>query len=224
MPEITLSLGIPKQPTTRRNNMNTKKYVWSVNDSPQSALADRRAKKDLEILKRVERSDTKDLSVAGLKRSIFDVKSFELWSQDVPEVKQLQIGDTFEVPHYVYRPYSGRKATYDVCNAEFTVLDKKTHKRVDEVLDADGTKFNKRKYEKTYVLLESTKDRHEGPDTWFEKCSTFSAARDGGGYFFPLKKKKQQWVSQVEILMMFLQDGGLCPLKRRKITCKYCDN
>ena len=48
------------------------------------------------VMKRVERSDTKDLSVAGLKRSIFDVKSFELWSQDVPEVKQLQIGDTLK--------------------------------------------------------------------------------------------------------------------------------
>ena len=200
-----------------------KKYTWSSNDGPQSAIVDRLAKETLQVLKTVEESDVKDLSVAGLKRSIFDVKSFELWSQDVPEVKQLEIGDTFEVPHYVYRPYSGRNASYDVCNAEFTVLDKKIHKSVTEVLNADGTKFNKRKYEKTYVLLESTKDRHKGPDTWFERCSNFSARRENGGYYYPLKKKKQQWVSQKEILRMFLKDGGLCPLKRRKLKCRYCD-
>jgi len=200
-----------------------KKYTWSSDDGPQSAIVDRLAKQTLQVLKTVEESDVKDLSVAGLKRSIFDVKSFELWSQDVPEIKELQIGDTFEVPHYVYRPYSGRKASYDVCNAEFTVLDKKIHKSVTEVLNADGTKFNKRKYEKTYVLLESAKDRHEGPDTWFERCSNFSARRENGGYYYPLKKKKQQWVSQEEILRMFLKDGGLCPLKRRKQSCRYCD-
>lgn len=200
-----------------------KKYTWSSDDGPQSAIVDRLAKQTLQVLKTVEESDVKDLSVAGLKRSIFDVKSFELWSQDVPEVKQLQIGDTFEVPHYVYRPYSGRKASYDVCDAEFTVLDKKIHKSVTEVLNADGTKFNKRKYEKTYVLLESTKERHQGPDTWFERCSSFSARRENGGYYYPLKKKKQQWVSQEEILRMFLKDGGLCPLIRRKQSCRYCD-
>jgi hypothetical protein len=200
-----------------------KKYTWSSNDGPQSALADRLAKEDLQILKQIEMSDTKDLSVAGLKRSLFDVKSYELWSQDVPEIKKLQIGDTFEVPHYVYRPYSDRRRGYRVCNAEFKVLDKKTHKRVDEVLDADGTKFNKRKYEKTYVLLESAIERNQGPDTWFERCSNFSARRENGGYYYPLKKKKQQWVSQQEILMMFLKDGGLCPLIRRKQSCRYCE-
>ncbi len=200
-----------------------KKYTWSSNDGPQSAVVDRLARPTLQVLKTVEESDVKDLSVAGLKRSIFDVKSYELWSQEVPEIKELQIGDTFEVPHYVYRPYSGRKTTYDVCNAEFTVLDKKIHKSVTEVLNADGTKFNKRKYEKTYVLLESTKDRHKGPDTWFERCSHFSARRENGGYYYPLKKKKQQWVSQEEILRMFLKDGGLCPLIRRKQSCRYCN-
>ena len=200
-----------------------KKYTWSSNDGPQSAVVDRLARPTLQVLKTVEESDVKDLSVAGLKRSIFDVKSYELWSQEVPEIKELQIGDTFEVPHYVYRPYSGRKASYDVCNAEFTILDKKIHKSVTEVLNADGTKFNKRKYEKTYVLLESTKDRHQGPDTWFERCSQFSARRENGGYYYPLKKKKQQWVSQEEILRMFLKDGGLCPLVRRKQSCRYCN-
>ena len=200
-----------------------KKYTCSSNDGPQSAVVDRLARPTLQVLKTVEESDVKDLSVAGLKRSIFDVKSYELWSQEVPEIKELQIGDTFEVPHYVYRPYSGRKTTYDVCNAEFTVLDKKIHKSVTEVLNADGTKFNKRKYEKTYVLLESTKDRHKGPDTWFERCSNFSARRENGGYYYPLKKKKQQWVSQEEILRMFLKDGGLCPLIRRKQSCRYCN-
>ncbi len=200
-----------------------KKYTWSSNEGPQSAVVDRLARQTLQVLKTVEESDVKDLSVAGLKRSIFDVKSFQLWSQDVPEIKELQIGDTFEVPHYVYRPYSGRKASYDVCNAEFKVLDKKIHKSVTEVLNADGTKFNKRKYEKTYVLLESAKDRHKGPDTWFERCSNFSARRENGGYYYPLKKKKQQWVSQEEILRMFLKDGGLCPLIRRKQSCRYCD-
>ena len=200
-----------------------KKYTWSSNDGPQSAVVDRLARPTLQVLKTVEESDVKDLSVAGLKRSIFDVKSYELWSQEVPEIKELQIGDTFEVPHYVYRPYSGRKASYDVCNAEFTILDKKIHKSVTEVLNADGTKFNKRKYEKTYVLLESTKDRHKGPDTWFERCSNFSARRENGGYYYPLKKKKQQWVSQEEILRMFLKDGGLCPLVRRKQSCRYCN-
>ena len=200
-----------------------KKYTWSSNEGPQSAVVDRLARQTLQVLKTVEESDVRDLSVAGLKRSIFDLKSFQLWSQDVPEVKELQIGDTFKVPHYVYRPYSSRRTGYSVCNAEFKVLDKKIHKSVTEVLNADGTKFNKRKYEKTYVLLESAKERNQGPDTWFEKCSNFSARRENGGYYYPLKKKKQQWVSQEEILRMFLKDGGLCPLIRRKQSCRYCE-
>ena len=53
-------------------------------------------------------------------------------------------------------------------------------------------------------------------------CSHFSARKDGGGYYFPLKKKKQLWVSQKEIFMMFLKDGGLCPLVRNGKDCRIC--
>ena len=39
-----------------------KKYTWSSDDGPQSALVDRRAKQTLQVLKTVEESDVKDLS------------------------------------------------------------------------------------------------------------------------------------------------------------------
>jgi len=204
-----------------------KKYTWSNGESPLSTQATRLGReRQPEAVTDVEiRSDVPDYSVNQIKRNMFDVTSFGLYSQQVPEVKDLAIGDTFEVPHFVYTPYSDRESRgrYDVCNAEFKVLDKKTVKKVIEVLDADKTRFGKRTVTTSYVKLECTQDRHQGPDTWFERCSHFSARKEGGGYYYPLKKKKQLWVSQKEIFMMFLKDGGLCPLKRRQLDCKICD-
>ena len=203
-----------------------KKYKWSHGESPLSVQATNlgresqpQAVTDVEL-----RGDVPDYSVNQLKRNMFDVTSFGLYSQQVPEVKDLAVGDTFKVPHFVYRPYSERKGfgRNAVCNAEFKVLDKKTVKKVIEVLDADQTKFGKRTVVTSYVKLECTQDRHDGPDTWFERCSHFSARKEGGGYYYPLKKKKQLWVSQKEIFMMFLKDGGLCPLIRRGKECELC--
>jgi len=199
------------------------KKIWNNGDSPQSVVASRFAENELEDLKAVERKDISDYSVNQLKRNLIDIKSYGLWSQDIPEVKDLAIGDTFEVPHFTFTPYRRSRGDYNVCNAVFKVLDKKTISKVTEVLNADGTKFGKRKTKTSYVLLECDQDRDQGPDNWFEICSDFSARRDGGGYYFPLKKKKQQWVSQKQILMMFLKDGGLCPLKRRGQDCRYCN-
>jgi hypothetical protein len=203
-----------------------KKSTWSNGESPLSTQATRLGReRQPEAVTDVElRGDVPDYSVNQIKRNMFDVKSFGLYSQDIPEVKDLAIGDTFEVPHFVYTPYSDRESRgrYDVCNAEFKVLDKKTVKRVTEVLDADKTKFGKRTVVTSYVKLECTQDRHQGPDTWFERCSNFSARKEGGGYYYPLKKKKQLWVSQKEIFMMFLKDGGLCPLVRNGRECKLC--
>ena len=203
-----------------------KKQTWSNGESPLSTQATRLGReRQPEAVTDVEiRSDVPDYSVNQIKRNMFDVTSFGLYSQQVPEVKDLAIGDTFEVPHFVYTPYSDRESRgrYDVCNAEFKVLDKKTVKKVIEVLDADKTRFGKRTVTTSYVKLECTQDRHQGPDTWFERCSHFSARKEGGGYYYPLKKKKQLWVSQKEIFMMFLKDGGLCPLVRNGKECKLC--
>jgi hypothetical protein len=203
-----------------------KKHTWSNGESPLSTQATRLGReRQPEAVTDVElRGDVPDYSVNQIKRNMFDVTSYGLYSQRVPEVKDLAIGDTFEVPHFVYTPYSDRESRgrYDVCNAEFKVLDKKTVKRVTEVLNEDKTKFGKRTVVTSYVKLECTQDRHQGPDTWFERCSHFSARKEGGGYYYPLKKKKQLWVSQKEIFMMFLKDGGLCPLVRNGRECKLC--
>ena len=203
-----------------------KKSTWSNGESPLSTQATRlgRERQPEEITNLERFGNVPDYSVNQLKRSKFDVKSFGLYSQDIPEVKDLAIGDTFKVPHFVYTPYSDRenRGRYDVCDAEFRVLDKKTVKKVIEVLNGDKTKFGKRTLVTSYVKLECTQDRYQGPDTWFERCSHFSARKEGGGYYYPLKKKKQLWVSQKEIFMMFLKDGGLCPLVRNGKECKLC--
>lgn len=202
------------------------KTTWSNGESPLSTQATRLGReRQPETITNMERfGNVSDYSVNQLKRNMFDVKSFGLYSQDIPEVKDLAIGDTFEVPHFVYTPYSDRegRGRYDVCDTVFEVLDKKTIKKVIEVLNGDKTRFGKRTIVTSYVKLQCAQDRHQGPDTWFERCSHFSARKEGGGYYYPLKKKKQLWVSQKEIFMMFLKDGGLCPLVRNGKECKLC--
>ena len=199
------------------------KTQWHKNGIVQSVLATADAREDLRVLETVLRADVKDKTVNALKRSEFDVKSFELWSQDIPEVKELEIGDTFEVPHFTYKPYNREyDGVLNVCNARFKVLDKKTIKKSIEVLNAEGTKFANRKLQSTYVLIESDQERWEAPDSWFERCANFSARKNYGNYY-PLKKKKKMWVSQREILMMFFKDGGMCALKRRQLDCTLCD-
>ena len=206
----------------RRNSMN--KSTWSNGESPLSTQATRLGReRQPESITNMERfGNVPDYSVNQLKRNKYDVKSFGLYSQDIPEVKDLAIGDTFEVPHFVYTPYSDRTRRYDVCNAEFRVLDKKTIKKVIEVLNGDKTRFGKRTIETSYVKLECTQDRYEGPDTWFEKCSHFSARKEGGGYYYPLKRRNNYGFLKKEIFMMFLKDGGLCPLVRNGEDCRIC--
>lgn len=199
------------------------KITWSRNTKVQSISATYDAMEFVRTFKTIKSGDTVDYTVNQLKRNMFDIKSFGLWSQDIPEVKDLKVGDTFTVPHFTFAPYSGRRNEYEACNAVFRVLDKKTHKGVHEVLNADGTKFGKRKYQTTYVLIECDQDRYVGPDIWFERCSSFSARKENYGEYYPLKKKIQKWVTQKEILKMYLKDGGLCPIKRIGKDCKICD-
>ena len=156
-----------------------KKSTWSNGESPLSTQATRLGReRQPESITNLERfGNVPDYSVNQLKRNKYDVKSFGLYSQDIPEVKDLAIGDTFKVPHFVYTPYSDRTRRYDVCDAEFVVLDKKTIKKVIEVLNGDKTKFGKRTIVTSYVKLECTQDRYEGPDTWFENAHTLVHAK-----------------------------------------------
>ena len=131
-----------------------KKSTWSNGESPLSTQATRLGReRQPESITNMERfGNVPDYSVNQLKRNAFDVKSFGLYSQDIPEVKDLAMGDTFEVPHFVYTPYSDRIRRYDVCDAEFVVLDKKTIKKVIEVLNGDKTRFGKRTIETSVNL------------------------------------------------------------------------
>jgi len=193
------------------------KIIW--NQSQSTSLLSNTALRSANVPNVITLEDnvTDKVMTVNQAKAKYDIKSFGLWTQDIPNIAELQIGDTFTVPHFTYRKYSNDKLK--ATSQTFEVLDKRTFKRTSEVFDSSSKKVYTKTTHKTFIQIQS--ESKYGADNLFERCAPFSA-RKNGGYYYPLQKRKTFWLDQTDVFTLFLKDGGLCPLLRRKLECDIC--
>jgi hypothetical protein len=166
---------------------------------------------DTEVVTGTKHNKSKTLN--QLKRA-FDLKSFGLWDKNIPDITELQVGETITIPHYIGNTYygDGDKHTGSV---ELKVKELRTITESKTVTSSTGAK-NTYKNSRVVVAVEY----HSG--TKFYNLFRSSRRRQNGSYY-RTQQKKTLWIDQRGLLKLFLMDGGLCPLIRNKQSCAVCD-
>ena len=150
----------------------------------------------------------------GQIKKKYDLKSFGLWSKDIPDINKLQVGDIIQLPHYVGRNYyaTGRNVSGAV---ELKVNELRTITETKVVESSNGSKRTHKSSRKVVGL-----EYHSGIK--FYDLFRSSKRRRYGSYY-RTNDKVTIWLTQQKLFNLFLMDGGLCPLKREQKDCMVCD-
>ena len=167
---------------------------------------------DTEVITQTKHNKSQTLN--QLKRD-FDLKSFGLWDKNIPDITEIQVGDTFTIPHYIGNTYygDGDKQTGSV---ELKVKELRTITESKTVTSSTGAKST---YNNSRVVV--AVEYHSG--TKFYNLFRSSKRKQYGSYY-RTQQKKTLWLDQRGLLKLFLMDGGLCPLIRNQQSCEVCDN
>lgn len=157
---------------------------------------------------------TKSKTLSELKKS-YDLKSFGLWSKDIPDINKLNVGDIIELPHYVGEIYYGDGYR----NSGSVDLIVKELRTITETKVVESSNGSKRTYKSSRKVI--AVEYHSG--TKFYNLFRSSKRKQYGSYY-RTQQKKTLWLDQRGLLKLFLMDGGLCPLIRNQQSCEVCDN
>jgi hypothetical protein len=150
----------------------------------------------------------------GQLKNKYDLKSFGLWSKDIPDINKLNVGDIIQLPHYVGQHYyaDGDKVSGSV---ELIVKELRTITETKVVESSNGSKRTHKSSRKVVAV-----QYHSG--TKFYDLFRSSKRRQYGSYY-RTNDKVTIWLTQQKLFNLFLMDGGLCYLKRNKQDCMICD-
>ena len=155
----------------------------------------------------------KSATLGQLKKK-YDLKSFGLWSKDIPDINKLQVGDIIHIPHYVGEMYYGDGDKY-AGSVDLKVKELRTVTETKVVESSNGSKRTHKSSRKVVGL-----EYHSG--TKFYDLFRSSKRRRHGSYY-RTNDKVTIWLTQQKLFNLFLMDGGLCPLKREQKDCFLCD-
>ena len=138
-----------------------------------------------------------------------------MWDKNIPDITEIQVGDTFTIPHDIVNTYygDGDKQTGSV---ELKVKELRTITESKTVKSSTGAKST---YNNSRVVV--AVEYHSG--TKFYNLFRSSKRKYYGSYY-RTQQKKTLWLDQRGLLKLFLMDGGLCPLIRNPQSCDVCDN
>lgn len=156
---------------------------------------------------------TKSKTLSELKRS-YDLKSFGLWSKDIPDIDKLNVGDIIELPHYVGETYYADSSKVSG-SVDLIVKELRTITETKVVESSNGSKRTFKSSRKVVAV-----EYHSG--TKFYDLFRSSKRRQYGSYY-RTNQKITIWLTQQSLFNLFLMDGGLCPLKRKQKDCLVCD-
>jgi len=156
----------------------------------------------------------KSATLGQLKKK-YDLKSFGLWSNDIPDINKLQVGDIIHLPHYVGEMYYAHGDKY-AGSVDLKVKELRTVTETKVVESSNGSKRTHKSSRKVVGL-----EYHSG--TKFYDLFRSSKRRQYGSYY-RTNDKVTIWLTQQKLFNLFLMDGGLCPLKREEKDCSLCDN
>ena len=165
------------------------------------------------VLSFIENSDEVVEFIDKLKRQ-YDLKSFGLWSKDIPDINKLEVGDIIHLPHYVGLREYARGDKY-AGSVDLKVKELRTVTETKVVESSNGSKRTHKSSRKVVGL-----EYHSG--TKFYDLFRSSKRRRHGSYY-RTNDKVTIWLTQQKLFNLFLMDGGLCPLKREEKDCFLCD-